>query len=75
MVEVRDHALVPEHEVLSDDEIEAVLREYGVNRTDFPKIKESDPALPEEAAVGDVIKITRDSRTTERAVAYRLVIE
>ena len=75
MVEVSQHVLVPEHELLPESEVEAVLEEYGVSRTDLPKIKESDPALPDGAAAGDVIKITRDSRTTDRAVAYRLVIE
>ena len=75
MVEVSQHALVPEHELLSESEVEDVLEEYGAKRTDLPKIKVSDPALPDEADVGDVIRITRDSRTTDRAVAYRLVIE
>ena len=75
MVDVNEHVLVPEHELLSAEEIEAVLEEYGIERVDLPKIKESDPALPEAATAGDVIRITRDSRTTDRAVAYRLVIE
>ena len=75
MVDVSNHTLVPEHVLLSDEEAEAVLEEYGVNRTDLPKIATSDPALPAEAVPGDVIKIVRDSRTTETAVSYRLVIQ
>ena len=75
MVEISKHSLVPEHTRLSEPETEAVLEEYGVKRTDLPKIKASDPALPAEAEIGDVIKIVRDSRTTDTAVAYRLVIE
>ena len=75
MVEVSNHTLVPEHKRLSDEEVGAVLEEYGVERTDLPKIKVSDPALPEEATAGDVIRIIRDSRTTDQAVSYRLVIE
>jgi len=75
MVDVTQHELVPEHSVLAEDELEAVLAEYDVRRTDLPKIKRSDPALPDDAEVGDVIEIVRDSRTTDRATVYRLVVE
>ena len=75
MVDVSNHTLVPEHVLLSDEEAEAVLAEYGIKSTDLPRISASDPALPAEAVSGDVIKIVRDSRTTETAVSYRLVIQ
>ncbi len=74
MVDVSQHDLVPEHNVLAEDTIEGVLEEYDIDRTDLPKIKKKDPALPEEAEVGDVIEIVRDSRTTDQAVVYRLVV-
>ena len=74
MVDVSQHELVPDHVLLDDpEEVEAVLTEYNVKRTDLPKIKRTDPALPDEADVGDVVKIVRNSRTTEQAVVYRLV--
>ncbi|MCU4717649.1 MULTISPECIES: DNA-directed RNA polymerase subunit H [Halapricum] len=75
MVDVSQHELVPDHTVLDSDELEDVLAEYDIKKTDLPKIKRTDPALPDEAEVGDVIKVERDSRTTDRAVVYRLVIE
>jgi len=75
MVDVSNHTLVPDHTVLEDDELEDVLEEYNIRETDLPKIKRADPALPDDAEVGDVIKITRDSRTTDKAVVYRLVVE
>ncbi len=75
MVDVRDHELVPEHVVLDDAEVEEVLEEYGIDKTSLPKIKRKDPALPDDATVGDVIKVVRDSRTTDQAIVYRLVIE
>jgi DNA-directed RNA polymerase subunit H len=75
MVDVSQHELVPEHTLLDEAEVEAVLEEYDIDRTDLPKIKRKDPALPDEASVGDVLKIVRDSRTTDRAVVYRLVVE
>ncbi|MFB1063392.1 DNA-directed RNA polymerase subunit H [Natrinema sp. H-ect4] len=75
MVDVSQHELVPEHSVLEEDTLEEVLEEYNIDRTDLPKIQRKDPALPDEAEIGDVIKIVRDSRTTEQAVIYRLVVE
>ncbi|MFC4249229.1 DNA-directed RNA polymerase subunit H [Natribaculum luteum] len=75
MVDVSQHELVPEHTVLEEDELEDVLAEYDIDRTDLPKIKRTDPALPDEAEIGDVIEIVRDSRTTDQAVVYRLVVD
>ena len=74
-MDVSEHTLVPEHTIVDEDDFDEVLEEYDIKRTDLPKIKRSDPALPDEAEVGDVIRIERDSRTTDRAVVYRLVIE
>jgi len=75
MVDVSQHELVPEHTVLDEDTLEEVLEDYEIDRTELPKIKRKDPALPDDADVGDVVKIVRDSRTTDEAVVYRLVIE
>jgi DNA-directed RNA polymerase subunit H len=75
MVDVSQHTLVPEHEVLDDEAVEDVLEEYDIDKTDLPKIQRLDAAAPDEASQGDVVKITRDSRTTEEAVVYRLVVE
>jgi len=75
MVDVSEHELVPDHTVLDGDDIEAVMEEYNITKTDLPRIERSDPALPNEAAVGDVVRIERNSRTTDRAVVYRLVVE
>jgi DNA-directed RNA polymerase subunit H len=76
MVDVSQHTLVPEHTLLDDpDVVDEVLAEYNVEKTNLPKIKRNDPALPDDAEPGDVVRIERDSRTTDRAVVYRLVVE
>jgi len=76
MVNVSEHELVPDHTLLEDDdEIEEMLDEYNIKRTDLPKIKRTDPAVPDEAETGDVIRVERDSRTTDTAIVYRLVVE
>ena len=78
MVDVSQHNLVPEHTVLDEGDVEDVLAEYDIDRTDLPKIQRKDPALRDADAdpeVGDVVEIVRDSRTTDEAVVYRLVVE
>jgi len=75
MVDVSQHNQVPEHAVLDDEGVETLLGEYDIDRTDLPKITRRDPALPDDAEVGDVIEITRDSRTADKALVYRLVVE
>jgi DNA-directed RNA polymerase subunit H len=75
MVDVSRHELVPEHTVLDEADLEDVLEEYNIRKTDLPRIRKKDAALPPEAEVGDVIEITRDSRTTDRATIYRLVVK
>ena len=76
MVDVSQHKLVPDHTLLDDPEaVEEVLAEYNVKKTNLPKITTGDPALPEGAVPGDVVRIERDSRTTDVAVVYRLVVE
>ena len=78
MVDVTDHELVPEHHVLDGEEIEDVLAEYDIKKTDLPKIKRTDPAIRDletDAETGDVVKVVRDSRTADQAVVYRLVVD
>ncbi len=76
MVDAIQHNLVPEHNLVDEEELNRVLEEYDIRRTDMPKIKRRDPALRDlDAEVGDVVRIERDSRTTDTAVVYRLVIE
>ena len=69
-----NHKLVPLHELLNEDESASLLAEYRIYLSDLPKIKLSDSALPPNASVGDIIKITRNSRTTDTATVYRLVV-
>ena len=77
---VLEHELVPEHHLLSREEEEEVLRELGVDRSQLPKIRKSDPVLVVLEQIhgpiepGRIIKIVRSSPTAGVAVAYRVVI-
>lgn len=71
-----DHELIPQHEILAEDEIKSVLDEYQIEKEQLPKLKVNDPIAQEiGAVVGDVVKITRISQTAGEALYYRLVIE
>jgi DNA-directed RNA polymerase subunit H len=73
---IRDHELVPEHTLLSSKEGEEVLKKYGVEASQLPKIHVDDPAAKEIGArVGDIIKIVRRSPTAKQSIYYRLVID
>lgn len=69
------HILQPKHTILKQDEVEKLLEKYNISLTQLPKIKISDPAIPEKASVGDVIKIERKNEDGGKsAIYYRVVI-
>jgi DNA-directed RNA polymerase subunit H len=73
---VKDHDLVPEHILLTPEESEVVLRQYGIEAPQLPKIHVNDPASKEIGAkVGDIIRIVRRSPTAKQSIFYRLVID
>jgi DNA-directed RNA polymerase subunit H len=73
---VLEHDLVPDHAKLSEDEVQVILKQYGITRGQLPKIKTSDVVVKQiEAKPGEVLKITRKSLTAGQAVSYRLVID
>jgi DNA-directed RNA polymerase subunit H len=73
---VKDHELVPEHVLLSPEESIAVLKTYGIEAPQLPKIHVDDPVVKEiEAKVGDIIKVIRRSPTAKQSIFYRLVID
>lgn len=70
------HELVPKHEILEEREAAVLLDKYKLQKEQLPKIKKSDPVIKEiKAEVGDVVRITRRSRTAGKSLSYRLVIE
>lgn len=53
------HTLQPKHTVLKKDELQKVLQKYSLGLAQLPKIKSSDPSVPEGTPPGSVIKIER----------------
>ncbi|MDQ1280070.1 MAG: DNA-directed polymerase subunit [Thermoproteota archaeon] len=75
-IDLFEHELVPEHILLSKEEVEAVLEKYRIKPHQLPFIKASDPGSKAiKAQPGDVLKIVRKSKTAGEAIAYRYVIE
>jgi DNA-directed RNA polymerase subunit H len=73
---VQDHDSVPKHILLSVEESEIVLKAYGIESRQLPKIHVTDPAAKEIGAkVGDILKIVRRSPTAKESIFYRLVID
>lgn len=70
------HEMVPDHEVMTKDEVEKLLKEFRCDLTAIPKIKDTDPAvLAVKAKPGDIIRIRRRSHTAGESLYYRMVVK
>jgi DNA-directed RNA polymerase subunit H len=74
-INVLDHDMVPNHQVMSEDEVKALLARYSITFEQLPKVYHDDAAVKQiNGKVGDVIQVVRQSQTAGIAEAYRLVI-
>jgi len=67
------HILQPKHSKLSEKDTEALLTKLNISKAQLPKILSSDPALPENSQVGDVVKVERKDGD-EINLYYRAVV-
>lgn len=69
------HVLQPKHYKISKKEEETLLKELNISKTQLPKIKETDTALPDGCSIGDIIKIERKgNETNDFFIHYRVVV-
>jgi len=67
--------LVPKCRILSEDEVEELLKKYHLTKEQLPRILESDPVVKELGAKkGDVIEFVRNSPIAGKALYYRVVV-
>jgi DNA-directed RNA polymerase subunit H (RpoH/RPB5) len=66
------HVLQPKHTKLKPEEVKKLLEKYNLSVSQLPKIKLSDPAVPEGCENGDVLKIERKEEDKVH-VYYRAV--
>ncbi|MDN5358564.1 MAG: DNA-directed polymerase subunit [Candidatus Diapherotrites archaeon] len=72
---ILDHVLVPKCRILKEDEVEELLKKYGVSKDSLPKILADDPVVKELGAKkGDVIEFVRNSPISGKALYYRVVV-
>ena len=67
------HILQPKHSKLKAEEVKKLLEELNCDVFQLPKIKITDPALPENIKFGDVVKIER-KEDGKINIYYRVVI-
>src|SRR3989304_294066 len=74
--DIFEHALVPMHEILTEQEQTELLEKYKVKPYQMPQIKSTDPAVKAIGAKpGDTLRIIRKSSTAGEHIAYRYVVE
>jgi DNA-directed RNA polymerase subunit H len=79
---VLEHDLVPSHFLLSEKEVEEVMKKYKVGKDQLPKIRHADPcvraledALSKDIEEGSVLRIVRKSQISGTSISYRVVVK
>ena len=67
------HILQPKHSKINKKEEDELLHKLNISKTQLPKIKLDDPAIPEDVQIGDIIKIERKEEE-ETFTYFRVVI-
>lgn len=69
-----NHVLVPKHDILTEEEVESLLKKFSMTKEQFPTVKLTDPVvLALEAEEGHVLRIIRKSTTAGESIYYRRV--
>ena len=66
------HILQPKHIKLKKEEVDKLLSDMNISLTQLPKIKITDPSLPEDVEISEVFKIERIIEG-EKTIYYRVV--
>jgi len=74
MFNITHHEIVPKHIILSQEEIELMLKRFKTTRAQLPKLLTTDPVAKYYGMkAGDVCKIIRQSPMTGESYYYRIL--
>ena len=75
LINITKHVLVPQHEVLNDEEKRALLARYKLKDSQLPRVQKKDAvARYYGLTAGQVMKMTRPSETAGRYCTHRLCV-
>ncbi len=75
-IDVFNSRLSPKYKIMKTEEVDALLAKFKIVTRDLPKIKLNDPAAVKiNANEGDVLEITRNSKTAGESKYYRFVVK
>ena len=67
------HILQPKTTRLKPEEVKKIVEKYNISVSQLPKIKKTDPGIPEGVVSGDILKIERVDEDDKVNFYYRVV--